>query len=327
MKMSIIVRWRYLAAMALSSTLCAMPVLAQDYPTREIKVVCAYAAGTGADTMVRFYAAKLQDLAGKPVIVENKPGAFGNIGAETVARARPDGYTLLITPAAASHAMNVHSFKKLPYDPVKDFEPVALLSEQAFVLVVGANNNINSVRDLTAHLKAKQGKAAYGVPNVSAHLSGELYKSIAGFEATAVRYQATPQALTDMIGGQLDFIFADSVFAIEQAKAGRVKALGITLSRRSAASPDLPTVAEAGVPGFEFAGWWAGYFPAGTPKPIVNKMSAWLLQIVGMEETKRFLLNAGNEPYGRPPDVLSKFQVEYTDRMGAIFKKAGIEPQ
>ncbi len=299
----------------------------QDWPAREIHIVCAYAAGTGADVTVRYYANEIQKLSGRTVVIDNKPGAFGNIGAEFTARAKPDGYTLLITPAAASHAMNVHAFKSLPYDPVKDFAPVALLSEQAFVLIVNPAINVNSVAELTAYVKAKQGKSSYGAPNVSALLSSEMYKQIAGFESQTVRYQATPQAQTDMLGGHLDFIFGDSVFAIEQAKAGRVKALAITLSKRSAASPELPTMAEAGVTGFEFAGWWSAYFPANTPKPIVDKMSTWLQDIVKREETKKFLLGFGNEPAPGGPEKLASFQKEYTDRMGRIFKAAKIEPQ
>jgi tripartite-type tricarboxylate transporter receptor subunit TctC len=312
---------------AVAAVSFSLPVQAQDYPGKDVHIMCAYAPGTGADIMVRYYANKLQMLSGKSMIVENRPGALGNIGAEAVAKAKPDGYMMLISPAAASHALNTYVFKKMPYDPVKDFEPIALLSEQAFVLIVDAAANINSVKDLTARMKSKAGKGAFGAPNVSARLSGELYKSISGFEATQVPYTATPQALTDMLGGSLDFIFGDSVYALEQAKAGRVKALAITLSHRTASAPELPTMAEAGVSGFEFAGWWGAYFPAGTPKPIVDRMSKWMLDIVAQEDTKKFLLSFGNEPYTGGPEQLRKFQIAYTERMGAIFKKAGIEPQ
>jgi tripartite-type tricarboxylate transporter receptor subunit TctC len=315
---------RIFLAIGLALLVGTLPAKAQDYPNREIRVYCGFPAGSGADILVRYFTEKLRPLAGQPIQVENKPGAFGNIAAEAVARARPDGYHLLITPGSGTHSNNPHMFKQLPFDPVKDFTPLTTLARQGFILIVDPKLPIRSVSDLTAHLKAKGAKATYGGVNPFSLAAGELYKSIAGAPAELVRYNAAAPAIQEMLDGSLDFLFADTVFALEQAKAGRVRALAVTMPQRIKSAPDLVTMQEAGVPGYGLTGWWAAYFPANTPQPIAQKMELWLNQIVAMPETGTFLVNAGNEPFPGNRDSLVKWQAEDLARWGEIHAKANI---
>ncbi len=317
-------RLRLAACASLALAAFAMPAQAQDYPAREIRVYCGFPAGSGADILVRFFTEKLRPLTGQTLVVENKPGAFGNIAAEAVARARNDGYHLLITPGSGTHSNNPHMFKSLPFDPVKDFTPVTTLAAQGFILIVDPKKGFNTVSDLTAALKAKGDKAQYGGVNPFSLAAAELYKNIAGVKAETVRYNAAAPAIQEMLDGSLDFLFADTVFALEQAKAGRVKALAVTMPKRTLAATELPTMIEAGVPGYALTGWWAAYFPANTPQPIVKKMETWLNQIVASPEAKAFLLNAGNEPFPGTQDSLAKWQAEDLARWGEIHAKANI---
>jgi tripartite-type tricarboxylate transporter receptor subunit TctC len=314
-------------ALALVLALFAFPVSAQqDYPSRDIHVIIGFAGGTGADIIARYYATKLAQISGRATIVENKPGAFGNIGAAAAAQAKPDGYTLLITPSS-TQVLNPHILKQVSFDSMKDLTPVAPLHRQAFILVVDAKSNIKSVADLTQHLKNKPGgKSAYGAPNAFSQVCAETYKNRTGVSADIVRYQSTPPAVTEMLDGQLDFIFADATFALEQIRVGRIRGLAVTMGSRAEAMPDLPTMQEAGVPNFDLMGWFATYVPAKTPPPIVDKLSGWVEQIVRMDETHKFLFNMGNEPMPGRADALAKFQESEAAKWRELIKAAKIEP-
>ena len=246
---------------------------AQDYPNKDIHALIGFAAGSGADILGRFFTAKLAAKLGRTVIVDNKPGAIGNIAAEAAARAKPDGYTILIAAGSASFAANVHLFKKLPFDPIKDFTPVTTLASLPFLLVVSPQSPAKSVRELTALLKQKAGKAFYGQSNTTGLASAELYKRIAGFEATRVAYKVTADAMNELLAGQTDFMFMDAVFGLEQARSGKLRALAVTSGERSSLAPELPSMIEGGVPGFDLTAWWGVYLPAGAPQPIVDRLA------------------------------------------------------
>jgi tripartite-type tricarboxylate transporter receptor subunit TctC len=303
-----------------------IPASAQDYPTRDITTVCPFAAGTGADITVRYFSAKLSDVLGKPVIVLNKAGATGNIASETVAKAKPDGYTISITPASSTMAAAPHLYKKLPFDPVKDFTPVTTLASLSFVLIVDARKPIHSVADLIAHLKARDG-GFYGGSNNTGIVAAELFKGAIGIDAKRVAYKNIADSVNDMIAGHTDFTFTDATWVVEQAKAGRIRALAVTSARRSSVLPDVPTLAEAGFPGIELEPWWGVFLPAGAPRPVVTKLASAFDRILAMPETTEFLTRFANEPFPGTPDSLRDLLAKEIKRWGELVKLAKIEPQ
>jgi tripartite-type tricarboxylate transporter receptor subunit TctC len=303
-----------------------IPASAQDYPTRDITTVCPFAAGTGADITVRYFSAKLSDVLGKPVIVLNKAGATGNIASETVAKAKPDGYTISITPASSTMAAAPHLYKKLPFDPVKDFTPVTTLASLSFVLIVDARKPIHSVADLIAHLKARDG-GFYGGSNNTGIVAAELFKDAIGIDAKRVAYKNIADSVNDMIAGHTDFTFTDATWVVEQAKAGRIRALAVTSARRSSVLPDVPTLAEAGFPGIELEPWWGVFLPAGAPRPVVTKLASAFDRILAMPETTEFLTRFANEPFPGTPDSLRDLLAKEIKRWGELVKLAKIEPQ
>jgi tripartite-type tricarboxylate transporter receptor subunit TctC len=306
--------------------LLTSPAHAQDYPTRDITTVCPFAAGTGADITVRYFSAKLSDVLGKPVIVLNKAGATGNIASETVAKAKPDGYTISITPASSTMAAAPHLYKKLPFDPVKDFTPVTTLASLSFVLIVDARKPIHSVADLIAHLKARDG-GFYGGSNNTGIVAAELFKDAIGIDAKRVAYKNIADSVNDMIAGHTDFTFTDATWVVEQAKAGRIRALAVTSARRSSVLPDVPTLAEAGFPGIELEPWWGVFLPAGAPQPVVTKLASAFDRILATPETTEFLTRFANEPFPGTPDSLRDLLAKEIKRWGELVKLAKIEPQ
>ena len=227
--------------LGLGMAMAALPTAAQEYPARDIHAICVFPPGSGGDVFVRYFSSKLSDaLGGKTVVVENKPGALGNIGSEYVAKAKPDGYTILITPGSSTLAASPHTFKKIGFDPVKDFTPVTTLSKLAFAMVVDPKTPIMTVADLTAHLKKKGDKASYAAATNTGNVATELYKSISGAPALPIPYKDYTVPLPDLIAGNLDFFIADPVFVVEQARAGRVRALAVTSATRVSAMPDVP---------------------------------------------------------------------------------------
>ena len=235
---------------------------AQDYPTREIRTICPFAPGTGADIVVRYYASKLAEIAGKPVITENRPGAQGLLGTEAVARAKPDGYTISINPVASTMAAAVHIFKTLSFDPLKDFEFGGTLLSTSFVLVVAPKDSIRTLADLTKYLKEKKGDAFYGGSTNTGIVASELYKNAIGVDVKRVNYRSAFDALNEMASGNIDFYFTDATTALGQIAAGRYRPLAVTGPKRTKALPDVPTMTEAGIPdglralvGNDHAGW------------------------------------------------------------------------
>ncbi|HEY4774927.1 MAG TPA: tripartite tricarboxylate transporter substrate-binding protein [Xanthobacteraceae bacterium] len=301
-------------------------VSAQDYPAREIRAICPFAPGTGADIVVRYYAMKLAELAGKPVVTENRPGAQGLLGTEAIAKAKPDGYTISINPAASTLAAASHIFKKLPFDPLKDFEFAGLILSVPFVLSVSPRESMRTLADLTRHLKEKKGEAFYGGSTNAGIVASELYKNAIGVDVKRVNYRSALDALNEMAAGNIDFYFTDATTALGQITAGRYRALAVTSAKRSSALADVPTMTELGVP-MDFAPWWGVLAPAGTPKPIVDKIAGWFDKISAMPETKAFLIRNGLEPLSGDAATMRALLVKDIARWAEWVKLAQIEPQ
>jgi tripartite-type tricarboxylate transporter receptor subunit TctC len=300
------------------------PAVAQDYPTRPLHVFIGFPAGSGADILGRYFTAQMEKLAGKPVVVENKPGANSNIAAGIVANAKPDGYSILFV-ANSNMAGSRYLFKNLPFDTVKDFTPAATFAQIAFVLVVGGKSPIKSVAELTAYLKSRS-QNKYGTTNQTAILATEYYKQVAGIDAVQVAYRTAPEALPDVEDGTLDFMIMDGTFAVGPIKAGKIRALAVMTSQRIAALPDVPTMAEAGV-NFEWAPWWGAYLPAATPAAIVAKVGGWINQISKTEDTRAFLERIAALPMHDDTAAANARLLSDIEKWAPLVKAAKIEPQ
>jgi tripartite-type tricarboxylate transporter receptor subunit TctC len=319
-------RVRLIAFVAAAILAWPLGAQAQDYPTREIHVICAFPAGSGADVLVRYFAEKLRVLAGKPVIVENKTGAAGNIAAEYTARAKPDGYTIHIH-AGSSTAANFSLFKHPPINPAKDLQVVATLNQQPFMVVVAVNSPYQTLGELTAAMLKKGEKASYAESNTTGKVMGELYKNATGVKALDVPYRTAVDSLNDFASGVIDYGMMDPVVAISQTNAGRWRMLAVSTAQRMQAVPNLATMTESGVPGVELFGWFAAMVPAATPRPIVDQLNKWLNDIEATEETRKFLNQFGGDPWITTPDQgqaqLAKDQKDWENYV----KAAKIEPQ
>jgi tripartite-type tricarboxylate transporter receptor subunit TctC len=297
---------------------------AQGYPTKPIRMVLGYPAGSGIDAVARQVAARLEKEAGQPVVVDNRAGALGNIAADMVAKSPADGYTILFTPNS-THAANIHLFKKLPFDPVKDFQPVGTVASLGFVLLTNSEARpYKTVTDLTATLKREPGKYSWGSGNATGQVAGELYKTLAGVDAVNVPYKGVPQAMTDLIGGRIDFLFADATLAIPQLKGGRVRALAVTGKTRPTSLPDVPTMAEAGVAGYDLSGWFGIFLPANAPAPVLASLTGWLNTVTRDPAIAEFMRSIGAEPLpGGPADLATLVRTD-TEKWGKIIRAAGI---
>jgi tripartite-type tricarboxylate transporter receptor subunit TctC len=286
-------RWVLIFATLMMTFALPMPARAA-YPDQPIRIICGYAAGSGADVIVRYFAAKLEKLAGQSIIVENRPGAFGNIATQATVSAKPDGYRIMLS-GTATVVGNLFLIKDIPFDPMKDLQPVSSLLRNGFILTTSPNSKVNSVAELIASLKGKA-TAKYGQSSGNSLASAELFLAQAGLAAQRVNYKSSAEMVPDIATGELDFAMIDAVFAIAQAKQNRVKLLASTPSTRVPGAPNVPTMAEAGLPGYAFAANWAAWFPKGTAPEIVRQMHSWLDQIVRSPETKEFLANNGADP-------------------------------
>ncbi|MDB5406660.1 MAG: Tripartite-type tricarboxylate transporter, receptor component TctC [Rhodospirillales bacterium] len=302
------------------------PAMAQaEYPDHPVHVVLGFSAGSGADILGRYFAHQIEVLSKQPVIVDNKPGATGNIALRFVAQAKPDGYNILFT-ANSNMAGSRYLFKDLPFDTLKDFVPVASFAQIAFVVVVSPNSPYKTIAELTAHLKEKKDNI-FGYTNQTALLSGEYYKQLAGVSAKAVSYKTAADAMRDVIDSTLDFMVMDGTFAAGQIRQGQLKALAVTTAQRSPTLKDTPTMQEAGITGYEFAPWWGCYVPKGTPQPIIDKLSGWFKQIAAMPETPIFLETIASISQDQSgPEAAARLQAELP-KWETLVKAAGIEPQ
>ena len=312
------------AALVLAASFGA--ACAQDYPVREIRSICNFAAGSGADIIVRFYSERLSRLAGRPVLVENKPGVQGTLASDFVAKAKPDGYTLMITPASSTLATAPHIFKKLPFDPLRDFAPVTSIASLSFVLAVDAAKPIKSIDELVQVLKGKPNHGFYGTGSNTGQVAAELFKEKTGLSTVYVPYKVTVDALTGVVGGSVDFISYDTTWAVTQ-HPHRLRILAVTAAKRQSAIPDIPTLSELGLGEFDIAPWFGVVVPAGTPRPIIERLAGWFNQITTSPDTKAFLARASLDPFpGSPEHMASHLRAE-TERWGRWVKMAKIEPQ
>ena len=312
----------------LFAALFASAAFGQDYPAREIRSVCNFTPGSGADIIVRFYSDRLAKLAGKPVVVENKPGAQGMLATDFVAKSKPDGYTLMITPASSTLATAPHLFKSLPFDPLRDFAPVTTINTLTFVIAVDASRSLGSIPELIAHLKAKPSHGLYGTGSNTGQVAAELFKTMAGLKTTYVPFKANTQALSSLLQGEVDFISYDATWASTQAQPkGRMRILAVTSAKRSGTLPDVPTLAELGFKDFDITPWWGVVVPAGTPRPVIDKLAAWFNQINAAEDTRTFLANYALDAFPGTPESMAELLKKDMERWGGYVRLAKIEPQ
>jgi tripartite-type tricarboxylate transporter receptor subunit TctC len=305
------------AALALGAAF-ASPAKA-GYPDRSIKVICTYVAGGGGDLMVRYYARMLSELIGQPVVVENKVGANGHLGNQAAMDAKPDGYTFMITGASA-WVGNPLMMKGADYDPKTALQPITTLNELGLAAVVNPKLDIKSISDLTAYIKSKNGKALYGSQTSSALVATNMYLQKIGAEATRVSYKSAGDAAADTTAGLIDFFFPDITLAMTQSAQGRVRMLASTPARKVSAAPNLPTMAESGLPGFDYSVIWAAWFPKGTPDAMTQQMFAWLTEISKRPETKKFLFDIGSDVRlsSSPDDMAKTINAEYEKWRGIV---------
>jgi tripartite-type tricarboxylate transporter receptor subunit TctC len=319
---------RIVRKILLCTTLVAGTAFAQDYPAREIRSICNFTAGSGADIIVRFYSDRLAKLAGRPVVVDNKPGAQGVLATDFVAKAKPDGYTIMITPASSTLATAPHLFRKLPYDPLKDFASVTTINTLTFVIAVDAAKPFRTLQDLIQSLKGKPGHGLYGTGSNTGQVAAELFKAMLGLDTTYVPYKANTQALTSLLQGDVDFISYDATWASTQAEPkGRMRILAITSAKRSGTLPNVPTLAELGLKDFDITPWWGVVVPAGTPRPVIDRLAGWFNQINTADDTKTFLATYALDALPGTPESMAALLRKDMERWGGYVRLAKIEPQ
>jgi tripartite-type tricarboxylate transporter receptor subunit TctC len=313
------------AALAAASGAAPTDAQAQAYPSQDIRLICAFPPGSGADVLVRYFGERLRPIAGRTVIVENKSGAGGNIATEYVARAKPDGYTIYVH-AATAVAANQHLFKKPPVEAAKAIQIAASINRQPFMLVVDAKSPHKSVAELTAAMKQKGDKATYATAAPTGTIMGEIYKDATGIKAIEVNYKTAPDSLNEMLSGKVDYGMHDPVFSLAQQREGRLRILAVSTGKRLEANPEAPTMVESGVP-MDLTGWWAAMLPAGTPKPVVDKVNQWFSEIVRTEETKKFLNSFGGDPFVNTPEAAHELFLKSINDWGNYVRIAKITPQ
>ncbi len=300
---------------------------AQTYPDRPINWVVPFPPGGAMDTIARVLGETMSQDLGQSIVVENKSGAGGNIGASYVSKAKPDGYTIMIV--ANGMAVNPSLYKSLYYDPIKDFEPISLLAAVPNILVTqAARKDVNSMQDVMAQAKAKPGEYTYASAGVgtSIHLAGALFTYMGKLDMLHVPYKGSGPAISDLLGGQVDYMFDSITSAKPQIDAGKLKALAITTTKRSSSMPDVPTVAESGLEGYDLTPWFATFAPAGTPPEVINKLNASMLKAMKSEKVQTIFAGIGAEPIGSTPEELKTYLAEETAKWSKIIKDTGITP-
>jgi len=306
----------------------ASPCFSQDYPAREIRSICNFAPGSGADIIVRYYSDRLAKLAGKAVVVENKPGAQGLLATDFVAKSKPDGYTIMITPASSTLATAPHIFKQIPFDPLRDFASVTTINTLAFVIAIDAAKPIHTLPELVASLKSKPRHGLYGTGSNTGQVAAELFKTKLGLQSTYVPYKASTQALTSLLQGDVDFLSYDATWAATQAEPkGRLRILAVTSAKRSGTLPGVPTLAELGLKDFDITPWWGVVVPAGTPRPVIEKLAGWFNQITNGDDTRTFLARAALDAFPGTPESMSALLKADMERWAGYVRLAKIEPQ
>jgi tripartite-type tricarboxylate transporter receptor subunit TctC len=314
---------RILAVLALVASTAAV---AQGYPTGPITLVVPFAAGSGTDAVARIVAKRLGDRLKQPVLVDNKAGASAQIGAQYVAKAKPDGYTLFMT-TNTSHSANPALFTNLKYDPIKDFTPVTRVGELPFALLVNANFPAKSLRELIDYAKANPGKLSYATPNSTSLVASETIDRIAGMQVVGIPYKSSPQALTDLVGGQVQMYVADLGSSMGMIRNGNVRPLGVTTKQPLKSLPNVPPIASA-VPGFDLTSWNGIFGPAGMPKPVVDRLNTELLQVLAEKEVQEQLAQLGFESWpSKTPEEFAKYVADQLAHWTSLIRQAGIRAE
>lgn len=314
-----------LVSLVLAAASCG--AIAQDYPSKPIRIIVGFSAGSTTDILARTVGQKMHEAWGQPVLVENRPGAGGVGASNAVATATPDGYTLLMV--SAGHAATAAMFTKLPYDTLKDFAGVSRIANVPSILVVSPALGVKSVKDLVALARSKPGHLNFSSPGVGSanHLAGELFKTLAGIDAVHVPYKGIPEAMTAVVTGSVQFNFSPVVNILPLSREGKLLALAASTGKRSAALPDLPTVAEAGVPGYVFDPWFGILAPAKTPKPVLDKLSTQIARSVELPDVKERLLALGADPAPTTPQEFDAHVSAEVAKFRKIVQDAGIKPE
>jgi len=313
---------KFIAAFTLALT--AASAHAQTWPSKPIRYIVPFAPGGTTDILARTVGDKLAVALGQPVVIDNKPGAGGGVGAELTAKSAPDGYTIM-GGTISTHAINASLYKSLPYDPVRDFAPIVLIARVPNMLVVHPDVPAKNVTELIALLRANPGKYTFASSGngTSQHLSGELFKSMAGAEMQHVPYKGSPPALQDVMGGQVTMTFDNITTAWPLAKGGKLRALAVTTAQRSAIAPDVPTLAEAGLPGFEVGSWQGVFAPAGTPADIVRRLNAEIVKILNAPDVRDKLAALGAEVVANSPEEFATMVKSEVGKWADVVKKSG----
>jgi tripartite-type tricarboxylate transporter receptor subunit TctC len=299
--------WRYIAlACALATPLSVAH--AEDFPSHSIRLIVPYAAGGGADSVARIVAKRMSENIGQPIVIENRGGAGSIIGTEVVKKADPDGYTLLLGQSGPI-SINPAVYKNLPYDPVADFAPIAMTTSYPYIMVVNPKLGVKTLKEFVGLAKSKPGELNYGTTGVGAanHLVTELFDSKAGIKMTHIPYRGTALAVTDLLAGQVQVVFADPISALPHMKAGTLLALAVTSKERSSVAPNVPTISESGYRGFDAIAWHGILAPAKTPLEIVNKLNAEIVKALKDPETKSLLEKQAMQPVGNTPEAFAAF--------------------
>jgi tripartite-type tricarboxylate transporter receptor subunit TctC len=304
----------------------ASSALAELYPSRPIRLLVPFAPGGGGDVVGRTIAQRLSEQLGKPIVIDNRGGAGGTLGVDLAAKAAPDGYTVLlgnVGPLALSPAL----YAKLPYDTLRDFAPVSLIASFPNILVANPNLPFKSVQELVAYAKSRPGKLNFASAGsgTSTHLAGELFKSVAGIDVVHVPYKGGAAAITDVIGGQVAYYFGTLPSSLPLARAGKLRALGVTSLQRSPAAPDVPTIAESGYRGFEMAAWYGLLVPAGTPRDIIAKLNAATLATLALPDVKERLAQDGSDPMGSTPTQFGAYIKSEIAKWSGVVRAANIK--
>jgi tripartite-type tricarboxylate transporter receptor subunit TctC len=306
----------------------AFEAVSQPFPTKPIKIVVGFAPGGNTDVVARIVAVRMQDLLGQPVIVENKPGAGGVVATDFIAKAPPDGYTLLMS-SLGPHTVSPFLLKTIGYDPVTDLAPVSNVSVNALMLLVSPSISVRSVPELIAYAKANPGKLNYGSSGVGSttHLSGEVLASMAGVKMVHIAYKGGPPALAALLAGDTQFMFSNLSDALPQSKGGKLRAVAVTTAKRVLQAPDIPTVAESGLPGFDVAPWNGIVAPGKTPPEIVTRLSDTIQRIVREQAFRDKMFEIGSDPIGDTPEQFRATVLHDIQRWSKIVKDAGIKAE
>jgi tripartite-type tricarboxylate transporter receptor subunit TctC len=317
------VRWAALLAVVVTLVPGAS-ANAQTYPSKAIQFIVPFPPGGATDIVARVVGQKLAERLGQPVVIDNRPGAGGNIAAALAAKAATDGHTIFMG-TISTHAINQSLYTKLTFDPVKDFVPVSLLTSVPLILVVNPDLQVTSVKDLIALAQSKPGSLNYASPGAGTalHMAGELFKMLAGVDMVHVPYKGSAPALTDLIGGRVSLMFDTTLSAFPHIKSGKLRALAVTAGRRSAALPELPTVAESGIPGFEVSAWNGVLAPAGTAREIVIRLASEIAAIMKLPDVRERLAGQGAEPIGSTPEAFAAHIAGETAKWAKVVKASG----